>query len=130
MLGITSSTESHNGYSDGVGFVIPSNTVRPVVAQLVAGRKVVPGYFGASLEDSTSPLGARLVIVPSAGPSAHAGMKPGDVVTSIDGILVASAQQMIGLTKAHLSGDTISVVYTRGGKSHTIKITLGTRPAA
>jgi len=129
VLGITTSTQSRSGYSNGVGFVIPSNTVRSVVVQLVAGHKVEHGYFGASLEDSTSPLGARLMTVPSAGPSAHAGMKPGDVVTSIDGIDIASAQDMIGLTKAHLSGETISLVYMRHGTSHRLRITLGTRPA-
>ena len=129
VLGVTTSTQSRSGYSNGVGFVIPSNTVRSVVVQLVAGHKVNHGYFGASLEDSTSPLGARLVSVPSAGPSAHAGMKPGDVITRIDGVNVASAQDMIGLTKAHLSGDTVTLDYTRGGKSHTVKIQLGTRPS-
>jgi putative serine protease PepD len=129
VLGITTSTESRNGYSNGVGFVIPSNTVRSVVVQMVAGHKVAHGYFGASLADSTAPLGARLVTVPSAGPAAQAGMKPGDVVTQIDGVDVADSQDMIGLTKAHLAGDSITLSYTRAGKSHTLTIKLGTRPA-
>ena len=77
VLGITTSTQSRSGNSNGVGFVIPSNTVRTVVQQLVEGRKAVHAYFGASLVDATSPLGAKLVTVPSAGPSANAGLKAG-----------------------------------------------------
>ena len=104
VIGIATSTQSRSGNSNGVGFVIPSNIVRSVVVELVAGRKVKHAYFGASLEDSTLPLGARLVSVSKAGPSADAGMKKGDVVTGVDGVGVTSAADMISLTRAHLVG--------------------------
>jgi putative serine protease PepD len=127
VLGITTSTQSRSGNSNGVGFVIPSNTVRTVVQQLVEGKKVAHAYFGASLVDATSPLGAKLVVVPSAGPSAHAGLKPGDVVTSLDGIGISESDVLVGLTKAHSPGDTVVVGYTRKGKAYTVEVKLGTR---
>ena len=96
--------------------------------QIVAGQKVEHAYFGASLVDATSPLGARLVTVPSAGPSAKAGMKQGDVVTSIDGIGIGESDVLVGLTKAHSPGDKVVIGYTRAGKSHTVEVELGTRP--
>jgi putative serine protease PepD len=130
VIGITSSTDSRSGYSDGVGFAIPASIIHSVVTQLLGpSHKAKHAYFGASVKDSTSPLGARLVIVPRAGPSAHAGMKTGDVITSMDGLPVASADDMISLTKAHVPGDTLSVSYVRDGKSHTVDVKLGTRPA-
>jgi putative serine protease PepD len=129
VIGIATSTQSRSGNSNGVGFVIPSNIVRSVVVELIAGRKVKHAYFGASLEDSTSPLGARLVSVSRSGPSADAGMKKGDVVTAVDGVGVAEAADMISLTRAHLAGDTVSVAFMRGGRSQTVNVELGTRPA-
>jgi S1-C subfamily serine protease len=128
VLGITTSTQSRSGNSNGVGFVIPANTVRTVVEQIVAGRKVVHAYFGASLVDATSPLGAKLVTVPSAGPSAKAGMKEGDIVTSIDGIGIGESDVLVGLTKAHSPGDKVLIGYTRAGKAYTVEVELGTRP--
>jgi putative serine protease PepD len=129
VIGITTSTESRSGNSNGVGFVIPSDTVRAEAPVLVAGKTVDHGYFGAVLGDSNAPLGARVMRVIAGGPSSRAGIKVGDVVTSVDGIPIAASDDMVGLTKAHLSGDTITVVYTRNGKSHTTTVTLGTRPA-
>jgi S1-C subfamily serine protease len=129
VIGIATSTQTRSGNSNGVGFVIPSNIVRPVVVELVAGRKVRHAYIGARLEDTTAPLGALLVSVPRGGPSARAGMKKGDVVTSLNGVGVASAADMISLTKAHLAGDTVTLTYVRGTKSHTVQVELGRAPA-
>lgn len=122
-------SRSPSGASTRVGFVVPSNTVRSVVLQLVAGHEVEHAYFGALLEDSTSPLGARLVKVLSAAPSAQAGLKRGDLVTSMDGVGVGSSGNLIGLIRAHNPGDTVSIGYVRGGKSHTVEVELRTRPA-
>src|SRR5207244_5813899 len=98
VIGVTTQTQSRSGNSNGVGFVIPSNTVRKVALQLAAGHAAKHAFFGASFADSTSPVGARLVIVPNGSPSARAGLKKGDVLTSIDGALIDSWEQVRALT--------------------------------
>ena len=55
--------QSQSGGSEGVGFAIPSNTVRSVVSQIVAGKTVAHAYFGVQVRDSSSPLGADLAQV-------------------------------------------------------------------
>ena len=85
MIGVNAQIQSDSGGSDGVGFAIPSNTVRSVVSQLVAGKTVAHAYFGVSVRDSSSPLGAALAQVFPGTPAAKAGLKAGDVVTQVDG---------------------------------------------
>ena len=73
MIGVNSQIQSESGGSDGVGFAIPSNTIRSVVGQIVAGKPVAHAYFGVQVRDSRSPLGAEL----AADPAGHAGGEGG-----------------------------------------------------
>ena len=85
MIGVNAQIQSDSGGSDGVGFAIPSNTVRSVVAQIVAGKTVAHAYLGVQVRDSSSPVGAALAQVLPGTPAAKAGLKAGDVVTKLDG---------------------------------------------
>jgi len=93
VIGVTSQIESDSGGNDGVGFAIPSNTVRSVVAQLLATGKAEHAYLGVAAQ--TSPTGGALVGTVRAGtPAARAGLRHGDVITAVDGQRISSVADL------------------------------------
>ena len=129
VIGVNAQIQSQSGGSEGVGFAIPSNTVRSVVSQIVAGKTVAHAYFGVQVRDSSSPLGAALAQVLPGTPAAKAGLKSGDVVTKLDGKTITNASDLSSVINGHKPGDSLSVTYVRGGKTLTATLTLTARPA-
>jgi putative serine protease PepD len=129
VIGVNSQIESESGGNTGVGFAIPSNTVRPVVDQLIAGGQVEHAYLGVSLQATTDSSGAQIGSVTGGSPAAKAGLRAGDVVTALDGDTVDSADALSAAVSSKSPGDEVSVTYTRNGDSHTVQVTLGTRPS-
>jgi putative serine protease PepD len=127
VIGVNAQIESESGGNDGVGFAIPSNTVRSVVSQIVATGKAEHAYLGVSLDGNAEH--ARVAEVRSGTPAADAGLKAGDVVTAIDGSKIASADELQSVIGGKKPGDTISITYLRDGKSHTVNVKLATRPS-
>jgi putative serine protease PepD len=129
VIGVTSQIESESGGNVGIGFAIPSNTVRSVVDQLVSGKEVEHAYLGVSLQTAESG-GAQVATVTSGSPAAEAGLKAGDVVTQVDGETVTSADDLTAAVLARQPGDTVSITVERDGSTKTLKVTLGTRPSS
>jgi putative serine protease PepD len=129
VIGVNSQIQSDSGGNDGVGFAIPSNTVRSVVAQIVSGKTVAHAYLGVQVRDSSSPLGAELAAILPGTPAAKAGLKAGDVVTAIDGKAVTGQADVSTALGSKKPGDTISVTYERGSQIATVKVTLTSRPS-
>jgi putative serine protease PepD len=127
VIGVNAQIESESGGNDGVGFAIPSNTVRSVVSQILATGKAEHAYLGVSLDRNAEQ--ARVAEVRSGTPAADAGLKAGDVVTAIDGSKISSADDLQSVIGGKKPGDTISLTYVRGGKSHTVNVKLATRPS-
>ncbi|MGW2518713.1 S1C family serine protease [Streptomyces sp. NPDC001617] len=121
--------------SIGLGFAIPINQAKYVAQQLIKTGKPVYAKIGASvsLEDSTG--GAKITeqgsggasAVESGGPAAKAGLKPGDVITKLDDNVIDSGPTLIGEIWTHKPGDKVTITYERGGKTHTVELTLGSR---
>jgi putative serine protease PepD len=130
VIGVNSQIESDSGGSDGVGFAVPSNTVKSIVSQLVDGGSVEHAYLGVGLtEPQGGEAGALVTEVRSATPAANAGLQSGDRITSVDGDSVASVQQLQSAIDTRRPGDTVKLGYVRDGASHTVNVTLGTRPS-
>jgi len=129
VIGVTSQIESESGGNVGIGFAIPSNTVRSVAGQLVSGQKVEHAYLGVSLADAASG-GARIATVTSGSPAADAGLKTGDVVTALDGTSISDAEELTVAVVAKQPGDTVKITVTRDGSTKTLTATLGTRPSS
>ena len=127
VIGVNAQIHSESGGNEGVGFAIPSNTVHSVVTQLIASGKAEHAYLGVSLDASA--VNARLAGTRSGTPARQAGLKAGDVVTALDGTKVSSADELASAIAAHKPGDTITLTYTRGGASHTVSVTLTSRPS-
>ena len=113
----------------GVGFAVPSNTVKRVVEDLVAGRTVQHAYLGVSVGTNMSGTGAVIGTVRTGGPAAAAGVKSGDVVVAVNGNPVAAANELTSSVAALRPGDKATLKVQRGGSTLTLTVTLGTRPA-
>jgi putative serine protease PepD len=127
VVGVTAQIESDSGGNDGVGFAIPSSTVRSVADQLISSGKAEHAYLGVSLSSSAST--ALVAEVRSGTPAARAGLQAGDVVTALDGKSIASTGELESAIAAHEPGDSVSLTYTRNGKSHTVQLKLASRPS-
>jgi len=127
VIGITSQIESDSGGSDGIGFAIPSNTVKSVAAQLIASGKVEHAFLG--VQPQTANQGVRVASVQAGSGAAKAGLKTGDVITALDGKPTRTAAALRAAIAAHKPGDSITLTVTRNGAKQTLHATLGTRPS-
>jgi putative serine protease PepD len=128
VVGVNAQIESDSGGNEGVGFAIPSNTVRSIASQLISSGKAEHAFLGVVLRDSSSQTGAAISQVRVGTPAARAALRAGDVVTAAAGTKINSGSELRAVINAHRPGDTISVTYTRGGQSHTVKVKLTARP--
>ena len=125
VIGVTSQIESDSGGSDGVGFAIPSNTVRTVVAQLIATGKAQHALLGVNVKTASGGVGIAQVQQGSGADSA--GLKVGDVITAVGGTPVSTAQRLRAVIASHAPGDKLSLSVLRNGKTSTVTVTLGSR---
>jgi serine protease Do len=134
VIGVNSAIYSPNGGSVGVGFAIPSNTVKTVVAQLRSSGSVQRGWLGVTIQnvspDIASALGmddthgALVSDVLADGPS-KGKLETGDVIVSFDGKPVESSRELPKLVAAAAPDATVKVEVLRGGESKTIDLALG-----
>ena len=123
--------------SEGLGFAIASNTVKAYAEQLIASGSIDRPYLGVSFrvlapEGSTSATQPVLIVdVAADGPAAAAGLRPGDIVTSVDGTALDSDHPFLNLVFAHKSGDrvTLTVREQSTGTDRIVEVTSAQRPA-
>jgi putative serine protease PepD len=125
VIGITSQIQSDSGGNDGIGFAVPSNTVKNIADQLIANGSVKHALLGVTI--GTTANGVAVSKVESGTGADHAGIKSGDVITAVNGTAVSSATRLRAIIDAHSPGDTLTLVVKRSGETKTFKVTLGTR---
>jgi putative serine protease PepD len=121
-----------NGSSDtssGVGFAVPIDLVKSELGQLEAGKTVRHAYLGVatSTADSATP-GALVQSVTSGGPAADAGLRSGDVVTSIGTSAIHGTNDLVAAIATHKPGDRVELTVRRGSQTVKLTATLGTQP--
>ncbi len=126
---IATDDQSSSSNNAGVGFAVPSNTVKTVVDDMIAGRAVQHAYLGVSVGDDPTGAGARVDSVRAGSPASKAGLQSGDIVVAADGTKVVSANQLTAIVAGREPGDTLRLTVDRGGSSRTLDVTLSTRPA-
>ena len=137
LIGINSAILSRSGGNIGIGFAIPSNMVRTVMDQLVKFGEVKRGILGVNIVTLTPDLadnlgvkdaqGALVSQVVEGSAADKAGVKAGDVITSVNGAGVKSAGELrnrIGLLRV---GESVELGVMRDGKSRRIVATVQTR---
>ncbi|MFF8354284.1 trypsin-like peptidase domain-containing protein [Streptomyces chartreusis] len=142
VVGINSAIRSADTGSDlegaqagsiGLGFAIPVNQARRVAEELINTGHATHPVIGVTLDMDYAGDGARVgtkgsdggSAVTGGGPGDKAGIKPGDVITEVDGQRVHSGEELIVKTRAHRPGDRLKLTLKRGGKEVTISLTLG-----
>ncbi|MEV4419855.1 trypsin-like peptidase domain-containing protein [Patulibacter sp. NPDC049589] len=145
VVGVNSqiATASGGGGSVGIGFAIPSDTIRDVVPQLEAGKSVQYAYLGVSVGDVNKGSGALVAEVRPGSPAQQAKLQAnslaaqngvadpdGDVIVKIDGTDVQQSSDVTRTINAHKPGDKIELEVRRGGDTRKVQVTLGDRPAS
>jgi putative serine protease PepD len=110
----------------GVGFAVPSNTVRDVLPELSRGQRIQRPYLGVTT--ALHPDGAEIRSVTPGSPAETAGLQPGDVITSVDGRTVRAPDDVAAAVSAKEPGDRVDVELSNGGQERTAAVPLGTRP--
>jgi serine protease Do len=138
VIGINNAIFSPSGGSVGIGFAIPAEIAAPIVEKLRDGREIERGYLGVGLnpidEDFAASLGlpkkrGELVqTVQDDSPAARAGLKPGDIVTKVNGKDVTSEQSVSFLVANLAPGVQVPVELLRDGQRVALNVTLGKRP--
>jgi putative serine protease PepD len=120
------------GGSIGIGFAIPVDFALRIADQLIARGSVDHAYLGARVAPlaggSPAEEGLYVVGVTPAGPAEAAGIRPGDVLTAIDGVAVTDADQLDVLSVTRRPGERVRLTYRRGGASADTTATLAARP--
>ncbi|WP_078944806.1 trypsin-like peptidase domain-containing protein [Streptomyces flavochromogenes] len=119
--------------SIGLGFAIPINQGKRVAEELINTGKATHPVIGVSLDMQFNGDGARVgekgkdgsASVTPGGPAATAGLRPGDVITKVDGQRVHNGEELIVKIRAHRPGDRLKLTLTRDGKELTKTLTLG-----
>ena len=94
VVGVTSQIQSDSGGNDGIGFAVPSSTVKNIADQLIAGGSVQHALLGVTIRTASSGVGVGTV--ESGSGAEKAGVKAGDVITAVDGTAVSSADAAAG----------------------------------
>ncbi|MFF8411684.1 S1C family serine protease [Streptomyces omiyaensis] len=119
--------------SIGLGFAIPVNQGKRVAEELINTGKATHPVIGVSLDMQFNGDGARVgdkgkdgtASVTPGGPAAKAGLRPGDVITKVDGQRVHNGEELIVKIRAHRPGDKLALTLTRDGRELTRTVTLG-----
>ncbi len=132
VIGINTAIYSPNGGSVGIGFAIPSNLAKDVVAQLKENGKVERGWLGVKIQEVTPEI-AESVGLPSAkgalvaevtvdSPAARAGLHQGDVILSYDGKPVDALRDLTRRVAETKAGGTVDLKIIRQGREKTVAV--------
>ncbi len=123
----------------GIGFAIPSNTVKHVMQDLIKTGKVTRGYLGVEISNLNSGLakqfgvpdtsGALVQNVSPDGPAAKGGIKNGDVIRKMNGQTVEGADDLTSMVTNTNPDTTVTLSILRNGKPLNVKVTLAERPS-
>ena len=143
VVGVNAQIRSESGGSDGVGFAIPSNTVRSVVTQILETGRAEHAYLGVG-GLVTVEEGVAFSEVADGAPADEAGIRAatgselegnqevptgGDVIVEFDGEEISATEELQSAVDGKRPGDTVSITVLRDGDRKTVEVTLGTRPA-
>jgi Do/DeqQ family serine protease len=141
VVGINTAIFSRSGGSQGIGFAIPANMVRVVVASAKTGGGAVKRpWLGAKLQEITPELskefdlkrpgGAVVTSVLAGSPAARAGLKTGDVIVDVDGQAVDDPNAFSYRFTTHALGGSVPLGVVRGGRDIKVPVALETAPDA
>jgi serine protease Do len=138
VVGVNTMIFSPSGGSVGIGFDIPADVAAQVSKQLISTGKVTRGYIGAQVQDVTKDIaeslgmtgkGALVAELTPGGPAERAGLKPGDLVTKVNGEPVQSATDLTRAVGRVHAGESVRLEVRRDGRMQEIDVRSGVRPS-
>jgi len=136
VIGINTMIASSNGDFDGIGFALPINLAVTSYNQIVKTGKVSRGAIGiqfareensALLKAYGASTGVFVQSVTPDGPAAHAGVKPADVITAVNGQSIKNGDQLVQVIAGTAPGSTVHLSVLRDGKTMEVPIKVGNR---
>ena len=157
LVGMTTAIVSPSGGSVGIGFAIPSELIRPIVAELRAKGHIDRGWLGVALRDADDAQGGSFGGAPSGGgpstagssggglssgaagsvviadverdsPALRAGLRAGDVIIGVNGEAIDSSRALIRAVAAAPPGQSVRLRVRRQAREFDIPVTVGRRP--
>ena len=138
VIGINTAIYSPNGGSVGIGFAVPSNVAKSVVAQLEEHGKVSRGWLGVQIQEMTPAIaaslglqgqhGALIAAVTANSPGAEAGLKQGDVVLSFNGTEINQLRDLPRAVSATKPGSSATLTVWRNGEKTELQAKVGEAP--
>jgi serine peptidase DegS len=138
LVGINTAIVAKSLGVEGIGFAIPVDMVRGVLHDIIKYGRVVRGWIGIVPEDISDAQAQQLglahggVVVANlyvGSPGQQAGLKPGDLLLSIDGVPVSSAEDARARIASCKPGSTLTLHEQRGGGQFNVKVRVAERPA-
>jgi serine protease DegQ len=130
LVGINTAILAPGGGNVGIGFAIPTNMVRTVVDQILEHGAVRRGLFGAAAQDLTPDLSAALgiglyrgAVITTVEPDSaaeRAGLRPGDIITEVDGRMIGNAADLRNRIGLLSPGSAVELRILRNGKRQTL----------
>lgn len=138
LIGINTAIFSQSGGSQGIGFAIPAPLAINVMEQIIQQGRVIRGWLGVEVQPLTNELAESFGLVQAEGivvsglyrngPAWTAGLRPGDVILSIDGETVINGRQTMNLVARTQPGQKVALGILREGKSMTFTAEVSMRP--
>jgi serine protease DegS len=138
LIGINTAIISESGGSQGIGFAIPVKLALEVMKSIIEHGQVIRGWLGVEVQSLTQELaesfgqeGRPGIVVAGVyrdGPAARAGLQPGDLILSIDGVQSADGRSSMNQVARARPGDNIDIDILRNGKPLTLTAEVGMRP--
>ena len=137
LMGINTAIYSRSGGSMGIGFAIPVSTAKQVLESIVKDGQVTRGWIGVEPQELNAELmetfnvktkeGVIITGVLQNGPAGQAGIKPGDVITAVNGKPVGSVTELLGAVAGLKPGVAAPLSVQRGGKTSDVSVTPAKR---
>jgi len=138
LVGINSAIYSRSGGSLGIGFAIPADLARQVMEQIVRTGSVTRGWIGVEVQDISPEIaesfrlphtnGTLIAGVIRGAPADRAGVKPGDILLSVEGNPVVDSTSMLNLIAALQPGKDATLKILRNRNELEVKVNVGKRP--
>ncbi|WP_269509363.1 S1C family serine protease [Burkholderia sp. IMCC1007] len=138
LLGINTAIYSRSGGSLGIGFAIPVSTARTVLESIITNGSVTRGWIGVEPQDVTPEIaesfglqqksGAIVAGVLQGGPADKAGIKPGDILVSVNGEQITDTTKLLNTVAQIKPGTPTKVHVVRKGKEFDVSVVIGKRP--
>lgn len=134
LIGINTAISTQTGTFEGYSFAVPSNLVKKVVDDLLEYGTVQRAFLGVTIRDVTAELadefklddlqGVYVESVSDEGAAKKSGIKPGDIILSVNKVTVSKSSELQEQISKYRPGDKVVVVINRNGKKQEVKIEL------